>query len=1048
MSSKMNPAWIECKQPASRMGAQRRRAMSRSTCVLAACLAASLCTCAANAGAASDQTSPAHAKVNLARLPLRFEANAGQANPETRYLARGAGYQIAMTRSGAALMLRKNRNDADVIRLEPTSATASDPVGELQLPGVTNYLIGKNPSGWRVGVTGFGAIRYPQLYPGVDLVYHGNGGQLEFDFVLAPHADAGAIGLRASGARGVRITPAGELLIETAGGEVAFHRPVVYQVEGGNRIGVEGAFRLAADGTIHFALGSYDHSRELVIDPTLEYSTYLGNNSWDITAIAVDSSGNAYVTGQATSADFPVTPGSISSTFLENTAFVTKMNPSGTALIYSTFLGGSGTSYGDSGAAIAVDAAGEAYVTGTTYAANFPVTTGAYQSKNAAVSGESTTFFAKLNASGTALLYSTFLGGSITDRATGLTIDSKLNAYVSGFAYSSDFPTTTGVLQKTNKSLAHDGWNAFVSKINPAASGAASLVYSTYLGGSDENTPPSGAQIRIAVDSTGDAYIGSSVNSTDYPVTTSAYQSTNRGAAVGGGSNLAISELNPTATKLLYSTYLGGSGAGYRGDTAGGFAISSSGNIFLAGSTWETNFPVTKGAFQSTNKTGGNVASTCFVARLNPAASGVASLVYSTYLGGSGGFSGDAANSVAVDASGDAYVTGTTPSSDFPVTSNAFQGALNPNAATFNQANAFFTELNPTGTALKYSTYFGGNGSDVGTGVSVTSTGNVYLAGYTNSANFPVTKDSYQTVFNAPGLATGWIAEFVMGTPPTTAQSVTTLIANANPAVNGTGVIFTAGVSAATGTSIPTGSVVFTLDEGSTVTVPLNGTGSATWNAGDLLYGKHYILASYTGATTWAASGDGVVETIVPDRPTISPPGGVYPSAQFVTIASPVKGATIYFTTDGSEPTSSSSVYSAPLLVSTGETVRAIAIIPGIPSSSVATASYTPIGAPTVLAAQAANIESTQATLNALADTYGMAGSYYFQYGTVKTQLTSSTKSMPLNGSAFGSRLVFVPIPVSEVLTGLASGTTYYFRVLVTTPAGVSRGTILSFTTP
>jgi hypothetical protein len=1012
-------------------------------CALAVALTAG--ARAAESRSAASHSATALVAAKLAHLPLRFEENAGQANKEARFIARGSDYQIAMTRAGAALMLRESRNSADVIRLEPAGGAILEPRGEQRLTGQTNYLIG-DPSDWRVGVTGYGEVRYPHVYPGVDLAYHGNGNQLEFDFIVAPRADARVIGLKVGGARKLELSAAGQVLIEAEGGEVAFHKPVVYQMVRGERVRVDGRFLLTADDTIRFELGSYDHTRELVIDPTLAYSTYLGNNSWDITALAVDSSGSAYVTGEATSADFPVTPGSLSSTFLENTAFVTKMNPSGTALIYSTFLGGSGTNYGDVGNAIAVDAAGEAYVSGSTYAANFPVTAGAYQATGKASSGSPTAFFAKLNASGSALLYSTYLGGSITDRATGVAIDSNLNAYVAGFAYSTDFPTTTGVLQTTNKSIAHDGWNAFASKINPSAAGAASLVYSTYLGGSSENTPPTGAQIRVAVDAAGDAYVISSVNSTDYPVSAGAYQSTNKGAAVGGGSNLAISKLNPTATKLLYSTYLGGSGAGYRGDTAGGFAVAG-GNIYVAGTTWEANFPVTTGAFQSSNKGAGGGHSTCFVAKLNPTATGAAGLVYSTYLGGSGGFSGDGADAIAVDSAGDAFVTGTTPSSDFPVTANAFQGALNSNAITYNQANAFFTELNPAGTALKYSTYLGGNGSDVGTGISVTGAGNVYLAGYAGSPNFPVTQDSYQTNFNAPGLVSGWMAEFVMGTAPTTAQTVTTLVASANPAVNGTNLTFTAGLSAASGTTVPTGKVVFSLDEKQAATVTLSATGSATWSAGALPYGRHYILASYTGATTWAPSGSGVVETIMPDRPAISPPGGVYPSAQDVTIGSSITGATLYFTTDGSAPTSSSTVYSAPILVSTGETIRAIAVVPGIPPSSVATASYTPIGAPTVLAARAAGIQRTQATLNALAGTYGMAGSYHFMYGTVSSQLTGTTQSLPLGGSAIGSKLQFVPMPVSQVVTGLNPNTTYYFQVVVTTPAGISRGTVLSFTT-
>jgi len=1005
------------------------------------------------AQAASPVTAGPDARARIAssygKLPLRFEANRGQAGAQVRFLSRGRGYSLFLTAQEAVLTLSKEQADtqaASVLHMTLNGAlpAVAGPAGEQPLPGTANYLLGNDPSRWQTSVPAFGRVRYSGVYPGVDLVYYGNQRHLEFDFNVAPGVDPRVIQFHFAGARKLQLEANGDLAVSVADKSIVFEKPLIYQLVNGRRQMVRGRFALLADKSAGFALGPYDRSRPLVIDPVLNYSTYFGNSSYGIAAIAVDSTGAAYLTGQATYADFPVTPGAFETSYVERTAFVTKLNSSGTALIYSTYLGGSDAYYGDAGQSIAVDSAGEAYVAGFTYASNFPVTASAYQSTNkAAANSAYTGFLTRLNAADTGLLYSTYLGGSMSDNVTSLklALDVPGDVYLAGIAHSSDFPTTTGALQTANKSAASEGWNDFIAKLNPGAAGKAGLVYSTYLGGSGENTPPEGSTIQITPDKSGDVYISGPAASTDFPVTAGAYQSTNKGAATGGGSNLTLSKLNPTATKLLYSTYLGGSGAGYRGDIVNGLEIDASGNAYLAGTTYESNFPVTTSAFQKTNKDAPSGLSTCFIAKMNPTGT---ALVYSTYLGGSGFYTGDAANGLAIDSAGDAYVTGTTASWDFPVTANAYQSTNR--AEPYDQSNAFLTELNPAGSALTYSTYFGGSGPDSATTIAL-SGANVYLAGATDSLDFPLSQDPYQSALTSQSGASGFVAQFIMGSAPAASQTETALVTNADPAVSGMNLVFTAGVAPVTGTGIPTGNVVFSVDEKVAATVPLGSTGAAAFSLSNLTYGLHYILASYAGSSTYSASGSGITETIAPATPVIAPPGGTYQSAQLVSISEATSGAAIYYTTDGSAPTLSSTRYGAPILVSEQQTIRAISGASGMPASAIATASYTLLNAPTALAVASSGVSASGATLNALVNTYGMAGTYQFQYGTSSGALTLTTAPVALGGSVLGGRLGFTPIPVSSQPTNLAANTIYYYRVVVTTAAGRTYGKVLSFTT-
>lgn len=622
---------------------------------------------------------------NYGKLPLSFEANHGQAAKDVKFVSRGSGYAIYLTAQEAVLALHKSEDNAaryrnalktrlghspaalassapekpggasapessanvtDVIRMQLAGANAAvRPVGAGMLPGTANYFIGNDPAQWHRSVPTYGKVRYAGVYPGVDLVYYGNQRQLEYDFVVAPGASAQPIRLHFDGAKDLKVDNDGNLIIVADDGEVAFHRPVVYQRTAAGRQTIAGAFQLLPDHSAGFALGRYDHSKPLVIDPTLVYSTFLGGNYADYAvAIAVDAAGEAYVTGLTWSQDFPLTPGAIEAVNHAtasngvSTAFVSKFNASGTALLYSTYLGGNAIAntehlQGDYGHSIAVDAAGEAFLTGWTYSTNFPITAGAFQTTNKAAAANSgaTGFVTKLSASGTALIYSTFLGGSDFEQPLSIAIDSAGDAFTSGYTYSDDYPVTSGAYQTVNNGADNYGWNLFVTKLNPTGTG---LVYSTYLGGSSEGSDGVDSLyviFGVAVDKSGNAYVAAHAQSSDFPVTATAFQSVNN-AAGKGGANITFSKFDPTGSKLLYSTYLGGSS--YSGDFCEGVTVDSAGSAYITGYTYSSDFPVTKGAFQTINKSAANYENTGFVAKLNPAKSGAASLVYSTFLGG------------------------------------------------------------------------------------------------------------------------------------------------------------------------------------------------------------------------------------------------------------------------------------------------------------------------------------------------------------------------------------------------------------------------------
>jgi len=739
-------------------------------------------------GAAAKPDAASQARLDQAygKLPLQFEANRGQTDASVEFLSRGRGHTLFLTPTEAVMVLTKREARAKRDRFSLTKPERAQPekttqtvvkmklvganpkpklAGLEELPGKVNYFIGNDPKKWRTNVPTYARVEYKNVYPGVNLVYYGSQRQLEYDFVVAPGADPKAIRLAFEGVDKLALDAHGNLILHTAGGEVLQRAPIVYQEINGARQKISGRYVLKGKDPVGFQVAAYDASQPLVIDPVLVYSTYLGGSDVDAGfGIAVDALGNAYVVGITDSTDFPTTAGAFQATYAGGRdVFVTKLNPTGSSVVYSTYLGGGGL---DLGAGIAVDTAGNAFVTGLTQSSDFPTTAGAFQTFGG-------TFVTKVNPTGSALVYSTRFGDGSTN-ANGIAVDAAGNAYVTGSTgFGDPLPTTPGAVQPTPGGGSSD---AFVAKFNPTGS---ALVYSTYLGGSNFE-----GGVGIAVDVAGNAYVTGFTGSTNFPTTAGAVQPT-----FGAFRNAFVTKLNPTGSALVYSTYLGGS-SNANGDAAEGIAVDAAGNAYVTGEADSTDFPTTPGAFQPTF--GGNA--DAFVTKLNATGS---ALVYSTFLGGSGN---DQGLGIAVDASGIAYVTGFANSADFPTT----PGAVQTTASGF--FINFLTKLNPTGSALVYSTYLGG--TDLrGIALDTLPNPNAYVTGNGIPSDFLTTSGAFQTTFG--GVVDGVVAKIgPFNTPVGSNVSVS--------AGNGVTVTFTAVASpgdtgATTSSSGPTPPAGFSL---------------------------------------------------------------------------------------------------------------------------------------------------------------------------------------------------------------------------------------------
>jgi hypothetical protein len=680
------------------------------------------------------------AKAADGKTALRFEANQGQFDSQVKFISRTNGYNLYLTPTEAVMRLRKQppavekpsgnlaaliadqlsttgvlASDtwltrsrrtrrrpplADVLRLKLIGAKpASRIYGADELPGHTNYFIGADSTKWRTEVPAYAKVQYENVYDGVDVVYYGHQGQLEYDFKVAPGANPAAIRLSFAGAEHLEIDQGGELVLRLAGREVRQRKPLAYQEVNGERrviacryILIQNPKSKIQNPAVGFAIGAYDASRPLVIDPVLVYSTYLGGKGDDEgNAITVDAAGNAYVIGFTDSPDFPTASAAQPSLGggMQD-VFITKLDPSSTQLLYSTYLGGNGQ---DTGSAMAIDAFGNAFLTGYTGSTNFPAVNALQAAKN----GKFNAFVAKLSPQG-ALLYSTHLGGSAGDYGSSIVLDAAGNIFLAGVATSPNFPMVNA-LQPSFGGAA----DVFVSKLNASGS---QLLYSTYLGGSGNDGATS-----LALDSAGNLYLTGVTTSANLP-TANPLQAVH----AGGLFDAFVAKLNPTGTQLVYSSYLGGSGEdrGFR------IAADAAGNAYVTGDTDSLNFPTIK-ALQRTY--GGGV--DAFVAKLNPAGT---ALVYSTYLGGS---SLEGGTAIAVDAAGSAYLTGFTGSPNFPTTA--------PLQANFGGGSfdGFVVKLNAAGSGFDYSTYLGGSGLDSGFGIAADGSGNAYVMGVTDSPNFP-----------------------------------------------------------------------------------------------------------------------------------------------------------------------------------------------------------------------------------------------------------------------------------------------------------------------
>lgn len=859
----------------------------------------------------------------LSRMPLRFEENRNASRAsEAAYVAHGGKFDLALRPAESWLDTRGRR-----VRMALRGGNPNARMEPLdRLPGVSNYFLGSERN-WKTDVVGYGRVRSVNVYPGIDLIFHGEGGRLEYDFVVAPQADPGSIRLEFSGQRSLHIDAGGDLILSTDAGEIRWNCPNIYQDVEGRHTPVAGHF-IVSRNKVRFEIAHYDHGRELVIDPTLTYSTFLGGSSNDgARGIAVDGSGNVYISGNTTTTNLNTTPGVVQPNFGGETAmnqqgdaFVAKFSSSG-ALVYLTYLGGSGD---DTATAIAVDAAGNAYITGSTTSANFPTAGTPYQSMFAGSGGDQIlqfgdAFVAKLNPSGTQLVYSTYLGGTQDDFGTAIAIDSAGDAYVTGGTRSTDFPTTSGAYQNSLSGVGgqliktccglplFDPGDAFVTELDPTGS---HLIFSTYLGGSGDDVA-----FAIALDSTNNVYVGGFTLSRNFPTSPGAFQTKFAGSepaneffTFGDG---FVAKLNSTGSALLYSTYFGGAGD----DCVSAIAVDAAGNAYFTGSTSTENWATTTGAFQPAY--GGytelgfaeadpyveQLIGDAFVAKLN--ASGTA-LVYMSYLGGS---RNDGGTGIAVDSAGNAYVTGFADSTDFPITANALQPKMAGDGGQiqvtyYRYGDAFLTVVNPTGTALLYSSYFGGTYDDGALGLALDSRGTVHIAGVTISPNFPTTSNAAQKAYGGVKLFAGWakgdafLASFFLNTapiPPT--PTVTSVVDQAAGTSNLTPGMPIQVVGTGFGNSSTDSATVMIGTQAAPVLTFISSTNLIVQSPVDAPLGPTTLTVSYQGQTSTAFN-----IKLVALAPEIEPPQSQNGSSFYdattntpITAANPaVPGAQVY----------------------------------------------------------------------------------------------------------------------------------------------------------
>ncbi len=683
---------------------------------------------------------------------VRFEPNVGQADPGYSFVASGRSQAVLLSPTEAVFQLPgSKKTQARTVHASLVGASnGAAPKAEQPLSGRVNYLIGPDPQKWHTDIPTFEGVRFTGVYPGIDVAYHGNRGDLETDFVVQPGADPEAIRIRFDGADAVNLAKDESLEARADQRTLSWKKPTLYQVSASGATNqVEGHFKMVGDGLVGFEVGVYDLKRPLVIDPVLTYATYFGTAYGDGAArVVADASGNAYIVGSTDGPQFPSTPGSFFSSVngAQGNILVAKVSSDGKSMVYETHIGGSN---GDLGWGIAIDPTGNVYLTGQTASADFPVVPASNNLTTKNPSDPGNIFVLKLNSAGNALVYSMIMGGTNLDGGSSIGVDSSGNAYVVGETISTDLQLVNPI-QTTlpTGSFGSDSAGLFVAKVSPDGT---KLLYSTYFGGNGDN-----AVTSLAVDGAGNAYFTGYTTSFSFPVTQGAFQTTFGGTggqtySIFAAGDAFVVKLSPTGQKV-YATYLGGS----KDDLGMGIAVDAKGNAYVGGATLSADFPV-QNAFQAANHgAGGDTyarGGDGFIAELDPTGS---HLLFASYVGGS---ADDRVLGIALDSSGNMYLAGHTISTDFPTSGQPAQSSYaGDNSTVFRSGDAFLTEVSASSHTITFSTYLGGSSGDWAGGVAIDGTGGIIVAGGTSSTNFPTTSGTYQAKFG------GTDTQFV-GTP-------------------------------------------------------------------------------------------------------------------------------------------------------------------------------------------------------------------------------------------------------------------------------------------
>lgn len=683
----------------------------------------------------TDANAPADVEQSFGKLPLAFEANEGQTDDAVQFMARGPGYGLFLTGERLALALDGPDETGFGLHLVLDGANPeAQAEGIGRLPGTSNYFKGSDPQQWQTNVAQYRKVRYDEVWPGIDVVYYGKQGQLEYDFVVEPDVDPSAISMSFDGAEAVSLVD-GELVLATAAGDVVLREPVLYQEHEGYRARVDGRYALLADNQVNFEIGDYDPNRELIIDPVLLYSTFIGGAGGTLDSVVdleLDADDNVYFTGITNAPDFPTTSGTGDGGSGAQDAFVGKLNADGTTLLWSTFLRGSGH---DAAADLVLDASGNVYVTGFTQSTDFPTTSGAFQT---ARNGTNDGFVTKLDPTGSTLLYSTYIGGGGTSEGlAAIEVDAQGKIYVGGATRATNYPTTAGAFDTGANGLT----DLIFSIIDPAGGGASDLVYSTYMG---TNAEDKNGIVDLVLDAAGDVYMVGGVgcgaqqfpNGAPIPSTAIDPVCGPAGTQIEG----FAAKLSPDgngADDLLWATYLGGDGN--RFESADNAELDPDGNLVVVGlanpdgNAATPDFPTTPGAFDPVgdlNPAQGK--EDVFVVKISPDGS---SLLFGTFIAG---VNRDGAADVAIDDAGNIFVAGTTQSSDMPTVA-PYQAALS------GVVDAWLGKLSADGSTLLFSTYFGCSSFEFALALELDASGTPVIAGNTRSSDFPITPGAYQT---------------------------------------------------------------------------------------------------------------------------------------------------------------------------------------------------------------------------------------------------------------------------------------------------------------